>query len=55
MAPSHGSHHWSTPVLAYKTERVALRQGVSTERLIDGSIDRDKPTRTNRRRSTDED
>jgi hypothetical protein len=26
-APSQGSHHWLTPVSAYKRERLASRQG----------------------------
>jgi hypothetical protein len=39
-----------TPVLAYKMKRLISRQGGST----DESIDRDEPTRTNMRRSSDE-
>jgi hypothetical protein len=34
MAPSWASHRWSTPLLAYKMERVALGQGEDQEGSI---------------------
>jgi hypothetical protein len=35
MAPSQGSHRWSTTVPSYKRERLALRQGGSRNRRMD--------------------
>jgi hypothetical protein len=61
-APSQGSHRWPTPITAYKRERLVSRQG---DRRIEEHkdewrgnqtpLDRDEPTRTDRRRSADED
>jgi hypothetical protein len=61
--PSRGSHRWPTPVPTYKRERLTSGEGGSRNIRMDQRglgddwtpSDGDEPTRTNRRRSANED
>jgi hypothetical protein len=58
LIPSQGSHRWSIPLLAYKREKLASGQeGSKGESYRCNRMPSDgcEPTRTNRRRSTEED